>query len=112
MMNIPNYEECVKYALKMKGIVGDTFKDAPLSVYERHTANPGTVFTALRKGGIIIPAVNASLFGECKVEMTATVVVKANQATDMVDLYVPEPKQIQTFPNSGFRRSMGSSRWY
>ena len=96
-MKIPNYEECVRYALEMKGIAGDNFKDTSLRVYERHTANPGTVFTALRKGGIVIPIVNASLLGEYKVDVTATVVIKANQITDMVDLYVPKSDDIQTF---------------
>ncbi|MCH5312175.1 MAG: hypothetical protein J1E57_09530 [Prevotella sp.] len=102
MMNIPNYEECIKYALEMKGITGDTFKDTTLRVYQRHAANPGTVFTALRKGGIIIPVVKASLLGEYKVETTATVVVKANQITDMVELYVPKSNDIQTFPIATF----------
>lgn len=101
-MNVPNYEECVKYALEMKGIVGDTFKDTNLRVYNRRTANPGTVFTALRKGGIVIPVVNASLLGEYNVEETATVVIKANQITDMVDLYVPKSNDIQTFPIATF----------
>ena len=102
MNNIPNYEECVKYALTMNGIDGDTFKDTNLRVYERRTANPGTVFTALRKGGIVIPIVKASLLGEYKVEVTATVVIKANQITDMVDLYVPKSNDIQTFPIATF----------
>lgn len=101
-MNVPNYEECVKYALEMKGIVGDTFKDTNLRVYNRRTANPGTVFTALRKGGIVIPVVNASLLGEYNVEETATVVIKANQITDMVDLYVPKSNDIQIFPIATF----------
>ena len=52
LINIPNYDECVKCALDMKGIQGENFKDADLRVYVRRTANPGTVFTALRKGGI------------------------------------------------------------
>lgn len=99
---IPNYEECVKYALEMKGYKGDTFKDTDLRVFERRTANPGTVFTALRKGGIVIPVVNASLLGEYKVGETATVVIRANQITDMVDLYVPKSNDIQTFPISAF----------
>ena len=64
MINIPNFEECVKYALEMKRIAGDSLKDTNLRVFERRTANPGTVFTALRKGGIVIPIVNASLLGE------------------------------------------------
>ena len=101
-MNIANYEECVKFALNQKGIEGASFKDTNLRVYERHTANPGTVFTALRKGGIVIPAVNASLLGEYNVEVTATVVIKANQITDMVDLYVPKSNDIQTFPIATF----------
>ena len=101
-MNIANYDECVKFALTKKGIEGDSFKDTNLRVYERHTANPGTVFTALRKGGIVIPVVNASLLGEYNVEVTATVVIKANQITDMVDLYVPKSNDIQTFPIATF----------
>lgn len=102
MNSIPNYKECVKYALEMNGIAGDTFKDTNLRVYERRTANPGTVFTALRKGGIVIPVVNASFLGEYNLETTATVVIKANQITDMVDLYVPKSNDIQTFPIATF----------
>ena len=101
-MNIANYDECVKFALTQKGIEGDSFKDTNLRVYERHTANPGTVFTALRKGGIVIPVIDASLLGEYYTEMTTTVVIKANQITDMVDLYVPKSNDIQTFPIAAF----------
>ena len=100
--NIPNYDECVKFALKMKGIAGDSFKDTDLRVFIRHTANPGPVFTALMKGGIVIPVVQASLLGEYSVETTATVVIKANQITDMVDLFVPKSNDIQTFPIATF----------
>lgn len=101
-MKKPNYEECVKYALEMKGIAGDTFKDTNLRVFERRTANPGTVFTALRKGGIVIPIVKASILGEYSIEETATVVIKANQITDLVELYVPKSNDIQTFPIAAF----------
>ena len=102
MNMIPNFNECVKYALEMKGINGENFKDTNLRVYERHTANPGTMFTALRKGGIVIPVVNASLLGEYGVDVTATVVVKANQITDMVELYVPKSNDIQVFSIATF----------
>lgn len=101
-MNIPNYDECVKYALNMKGIEGSTFKDTNLRVYKRRTVNPGTVFTSLRKGGIVIPVVDASLLGEYKVKETATVVIKANQITDLVELYVPKTNDIQVFPIATF----------
>jgi len=101
-MKIPNFEECVKYALEMRGIAGDTFKDTDLRVYERHTANPGTVFTALRKGGIVIPVVSASLLGEYNSDTTATVIIAANQITDIVRLYVPKSDDIQHFPIATF----------
>ena len=101
-MNITYFDECVKFALTQKGIEGDSFKDTDLRVYERCTANPGTVFTALRKGGIVIPVVNAALLGEYNTETTATVVVKANQITDIVDLYVPKSNDIQSFPIAAF----------
>ena len=101
-MIIPNYEECVKYALDMKSIAGNSFKDTSLRVYKRRTANPGTVFTSLRKGGIVIPVVDASLLGEYKVKLTATVVIKANQITDLVELYVPKSNDIQVFPIATF----------
>ena len=97
-MNIPNFDECVKYALQMKGMAGDSFEDTNLRVYNRHTANPGTVFSALRKDGIVIPVVKATLLGEYGLDITATVVVKANQISDMVCLYVPKSNDIQVFP--------------
>lgn len=99
---IPNYEKCVKYALEMKGISGDTFKDTNLRVYKRRTANPGTVFTSLKKGGIVIPVVKASLLGEYHVECSACIVISANQITDMLDLYVPKSNDIQSFPIATF----------
>lgn len=102
MINIPNYDECVKYALDMKGIQGENFKDTNLRVFFRNTVNPGTVFTALRKGGIVIPVINASLLGEYGIAETATVVVKANQITDMVELYVPKSNDVQVFSIATF----------
>ena len=101
-MNYPNYDDCVKYALDMKGISGNTFKDTNLRVYQRRTVNPGTVFTSLRKGGIVIPIVDATLLGEYKVKVTATVVISANQISDLVKLYVPKSNDIQVFPIATF----------
>ena len=104
-MNIPNYEECVRYALEQKGIAGDSFKDTNLRVYERRGANPSTVFTALRKGGIVIPIVSASLLGEYNSDTTATVVINANLATDTISLYVPHSNDIRDFPIATFEKA-------
>ena len=101
-MKIVNYDECVRYALKRNGIAGENFKDTDLRVYERKTANPGTVFAALRKGGIVIPVVSAELLGEYAAEATATVIISANQISDTVELYVPKSDDKQVFPIATF----------
>lgn len=101
-MTTPNFDQCVKYALKVKGLKGKTLQDTNYRVFERRTANPGTVFTALRKNGIVIPVVKASLLGEYNVEASATVILSANQITDMVSLYVPKSNDVQLFPIATF----------
>ena len=74
---VPNYEECVRYALAMKGIAGNSFKDTDLRVFKRRTYNPFTPFSVLAKGGIFIPAVSGSLLGMD--HPTAVVAVKCPQ---------------------------------
>lgn len=98
----PNYSECVKYALKMEGIDGESFEDTNLRVFERSTVNPNTVFKALWKGGIIIPVVKASLFDENNNGETATVVIRANQITDMVELYNPMKDEVRNVTIAAF----------
>lgn len=88
-LSIPNYQECVSYALHMRGVPGYSFKDTSLRVYERKTVNPVTVFKALSKGGIVIPVVKASLFGLNHADMMATVMVNASPEAGSVELYVP-----------------------
>lgn len=101
-MNISNYDKCVKFALNQKGIEGNSFKETNFRVYERNIANPGTIFTSLRKGGIVIPAVSMALLDGYEEESTAIIVIKANQVTGMVDLYIPISDDIQTFSISSF----------
>lgn len=101
-IDIPNYNECVSYALRIKGFQGISFSDTELRVFERRTANPGTVFTALGKGGIVIPTVKTSLFGENDEVISATVVIRANQINRTVSLYVPSKDDVETFPISTF----------
>ena len=97
-MSIPNYEKCVKHALKMKGIAGESFKDTDLRVYERNTASPLSVYTVLNKGGIFIPVVESSLFGDSPKKWTATVVVKSAQSENTVELYNPVSDDVIACP--------------
>jgi len=57
------YAECVRFALHQKGIEADDFENTDMRVYHRPVANPFTIFRALKKGGIIIPVVDAGFVG-------------------------------------------------
>lgn len=111
-MNIPNYEKCVKYALEMKSIAGESFKDTDLRVYERHMANPATVFTVLKKGGIFIPVVEVSLFGDYPERVTATVVVKANSLESTVELFDPMSDKIIVCRTVPFLQAWETAEYY
>lgn len=93
-MTISNFDECVKFALTQKGISGEAFADTDLRVYNRRMANPEAAFPALRKHGIVIPAVKASIFGGTDDETTATVIVRANQVKKKVSLFNPYEKSV------------------
>ena len=101
-MKAPNFEECVKFALTQKGIGGDSFKDTNLRVYERRIAHPDTILKTLNKGGIVIPAVTASLLGGNDDQLTATVIIHVNQTEGLIDLYDPKTKEIKTVPFVAF----------
>lgn len=101
-MNIKYYDQCVRYALLQRGIDADTFKDTNYRFYERHVANPTNIFTALRKRGIVIPAVVDTLFGGNGFDLQATIILQANQLKGEVSLYVPQIEEIKEFPIGTF----------
>lgn len=101
-MNARNLEECIKFALDKHNIKAASFEEANYRIFERSTVNAATMFTALRKGGVVIPVVKASLFDSQSQGETATVVVRANQITDIVDLFVPDRNEVQSFPIDSF----------
>ncbi|GEM_PF-2272531 len=102
MNNITNYNDCVKYALVANGIEGDSFKDTNMRVYERCVINPGTFFTTLKKGCIMVPIINTAIIGKYDVDISATVVMSANQDDGIVNLYIPMTKTIEPIPINVF----------
>lgn len=101
-MGIKNYDECVSFALKHKGINGDKFSDTTLRVYNRKMANPKSAFTALRKNGIVIPVVKSALFGGTGNEITATVIIMVNQVKGKIDLLNPLTDSVQEYDIADF----------
>lgn len=93
MEKYPCYAECVAYALHQRGISENDFENTSLRVYHRQVANPGSVFKALRKGAIVIPCVNASLFGQEPSQQVATWLMGTDDAQQQVRLYDPLSRQ-------------------
>lgn len=104
MMKEQLYRQCVAYALKQKGIEGESFSDTNLRVFNRKIANPGTVFSALGKHGIVIPVVAGSLVNE-PVEELPVVLLKANNVIKEVCLYVPGKDQVMKVSVQDFFRA-------
>lgn len=106
-MNILYYEECVKYALTQKQIICDTFEDANLRVYKRYDFNPQAIFSAVGKGGIIIPIIGTSFFGQDTDGLMYTHIVRVNRAKNIIELYNPIIMSCQEFPLDTFIESWG-----
>lgn len=110
-MKIPYYNQCVKYALQKKGIEGDSFKDTTLRVFKREATNPKTLVSILKKDGMIIPTVKASLFGNADNEFVSTVVISMDSISNMVRLYVPEADEERVFSFVDFCQAWSESNY-
>ncbi len=49
------YNECVTYALGHKGINADSLEDAGMRVFYRDSFLASAIFSAIGKGGIVMP---------------------------------------------------------
>lgn len=84
-----HYADCVRYALHKRGIMEDDFENSGLRFYQRRVANPLTIFKTLKKGGIVIPSVDSSLFKLNGTFSVATVLLSVSEDQNHVTLYNP-----------------------
>ena len=56
-MKINNYAESVSYALQMRGMAGSSLEQAGLRVFRREKFLTSAIFSAIGKGGIVMPVV-------------------------------------------------------
>lgn len=101
-MNTLYYNQCVKYALQMKGVAGDSFKDTTWRVFKREAINPKNLLSILKKDGMVIPTVKASLFQGAPDEAVSTVVVSVDSAAATIRLYVPQADEERDFSFASF----------
>jgi len=97
------YAECVAHALRRKGFEKPDFENTDLRVYHRKVASPRTMFLALKKNAIIIPAVRASLFGrDDSQQPVATILLAFDENQEQVKLYSPFDKKVCTCDKEQF----------
>lgn len=101
-MEIQYYDQCVKHALKDRGFEADDFKNTNLRVFQRQVANPYNIFSALRKGGIVIPSIVDIIFGGNGFNIVAVQLISLNQVKGEVSLYVPMTDDVRQFPVDAF----------
>lgn len=104
-MNTLYYNQCVKYALQMKGVAGDSFKDTTLRVFKREATNPKSLLSIMKKNGMVIPTIRASLFQGADDEAVSTVVVSVDTTAATIRLYVPQTDEERDFPFAAFEEA-------
>ncbi len=105
MNDVLYYAECVKYALRKRGIIEDDFENSGLRFYKRKVANPKTIFKTLRKGGVIIPWVDSSLFGDNANSFIATILLSVSEDQSRVMLYNPVSNTERYYTTNEFLQS-------
>ena len=96
------YEDCVRHALQLRGIKENDFENTQMRVYQRKVANPRTVFRTLAKGGIVIPTVEATLFGSEDTTGMAIILLSTNDNHTEVTLYNPMAHRSEQLPVDRF----------
>lgn len=97
-MNIQYYEQCVKFALEQRRMAGTTLEEAGLRVYKRYDFNPQAIFSAVGKGGVIMPIISGRFFGAVNDGLIYTVIVMVNRPADKITLYNPIADETEIFP--------------
>lgn len=108
-MNTSYYDQCVAFALSQRGLQATQFEDTDWRVFHRQIANPGSIFPAMGKGGIVLPTVMASLLGREPDKAVSVVLLSANKVKNEVVLYNPMDDCRQTVDMAAFISSWHQS---
>lgn len=101
-MNILYYEQCTKFALAQRRMAGTTLEEAGLRVYKRYDFNPQAIFSAVGKGGVIMPIISGRFFGAMNDGLIFTVIVMVNRPANNITLYNPISDETAIHPLPAF----------
>lgn len=88
-MDILYYDKCAQFALKQRGMAGTTLEGSGLRVYKRYDFNPQAIYSAVGKGGIVMPIVSGEFFGTPDNVLVYTVITMVNNASRRIELFNP-----------------------
>ena len=104
MMEIKHFLECERFALKRKGLTDKDFEEAGMRVYQRYDFNPMAIFAAVGKGGIVMPIVSSTFFGDIDEGLVYSVILTVNRAAHYIELYNPLTGNQERFGLEDFMR--------
>ena len=88
----------------------DDFENSGLRFYQRRVANPLTIFKTLKKGGIVIPSVDSSLFKHNGTFSVATVLLSVSEDQKHVTLYNPYTNSEEEYMMTNYLESWKSAQ--
>lgn len=81
--------ECMAHTLKSKNLSNNTFEEAGLRVFERYEYNSQAVFSAIGKGGYILPIIKGGVLGADNDDMIFCAIMSVNNVKKELVLYNP-----------------------
>ena len=83
------YNHCVRFALSQKGLSDEHLESAGFRVYERYDFNPKAVYSAVGKGGVVMPIVSGMFFSSDNSDLVFTVIAKVDRVKQHITLFNP-----------------------
>lgn len=92
----------MSYALRIRNLQADSFEAAGLRVFKRENFLASAIFSAIGKGGIVMPIVTETLLGGEGDGMSFCYIKMVNSAKEEVTVYNPLAGREVTFPLESF----------
>lgn len=88
-MDVKYLNECMAYTLRKRNIECETFEEANLRVFKRYDYNAQSVFSAIGKGGFVLPIISEDYLGADGTELCFCAILAINNVKREITLYNP-----------------------
>ena len=102
MEDIQYFSQCVKYVLTQRKVAANSLEDAGYRVFKRYDFNPQAIYSAVGKGGVVLPIISGSFFVPEEDGLVYTLIVQVNRAAQKIVLYNPIDSLTQEYSLTRF----------